>query len=243
MKDRRAVMGIVSALLVIAWMIPHGSAVFAQQPVPQDVAQRLAPDCPGRYNGGPTQLTPQQPTRIEVVCRVTNPLNEAVDYSATMVFVLGERTSVVGGSAQRGQLDVVGNEIRWSGFALNPGESATATAVVDVTPVPGDGGRTLNVFTTTRTTARTASGGFVSIEVGPLSTTTLTGLRSGGFVLQPGAAPPAGAGAGTTPRTGGGPGDEVPRWSTVVGGVLASLATAFVVAVGIAGLSRRRSRA
>ncbi len=245
-NGRRVLTGIVSLLVILAVEATHGITVSAQAPVPPNVAQQLTPVCPARRTGGAGQLTPQQSTRVEIVCRVSNPLTEAVDYSATMVFTLGERSSVAGGSADRGQITVVGNEIRWSGFSLNPGEAATATAMVDVTPLAADSGRTVNVFSSTRTTARTASGGFVEVTVGALPSSEVAGILSGGFVLQAGAAPsgappPGVAAPGAAPRTGTGAGTNAPRGPLRVGGSTATVLLLVLVSSTIAVRSRRRA--
>lgn len=158
------------------------TATPAPTPVPQDVAQRLAPDCPGEHRDGPRQLTVRRPTRILVTCTVRNPLNEPVDYSATMVFTLGERASVADGGAQRGQVAVVGNEIRWGAFVLQPGESASAFAVVEVSPADADAGRPVVLFTSTRITAQLASGGVVTFVAGPFTSAEVSGLLGGGIV-------------------------------------------------------------
>lgn len=170
---------------------PRPTPTPAPTPVPQDVAQRLAPDCPGEHRDGPRQLTVRQPTRILVTCTVRNPLAEPVDYSATMVFTLGERAAVVDGGAQRGQVAVVGNEIRWGAFVLQPGESASAFAVVEVSPAQADAGRPVVLFTSTRTTAQLAGGGVVTFVAGPFTTAEVAGLLAGGLVTTAPAAAPA----------------------------------------------------
>ena len=236
-------------LATLGYTVNRTVASAGQPQVPQDVAQRLAPDCPAQHSGGPVQLTPQQPTRITVVCRVTNPLSETVDYSATMTFVLGDRAAVVGGSAQRGQVAVVGRQITWGGFVLAPGESATASAEVEVTPVTGDTGRPIIIFTTTRTSARLASGGIVQVDVGPVTTAVVSGLTSGGIVvIGAGAAPaqgpapvgPAAAGGGTAvgPRTGTGRVEDGPSGLTLLSCALFGL---IVLIAPVAVHYRRRS--
>ncbi len=197
---------------------PAVTVTPAPTPVSQDVAQRLAPDCPGEHRDGPRQLTVRQPTRILVTCTVRNPLNEPVDYSATMVFTLGERASVADGGAQRGQVAVVGNEIRWGAFVLQPGESASAFAVVEVSPTDADAGRPVVLFTSTRTTAQLAGGAVVTFVAGPFTSAEVSGLLGGGIVTvapAPTIAPAAPARpaapsqpvrpAVTMPRTGVGP--------------------------------------
>jgi hypothetical protein len=194
---------------------PAVTTTPAPTPVSQDVAQRLAPDCPGEHRDGPRQLTVRQPTRILVTCTVRNPLNEPVDYSATMVFTLGERASVADGGAQRGQVAVVGNEIRWGAFVLQPGESASAFAVVEVSPADADAGRPVVLFTSTRTTAQLAGGAVVTFVAGPFTSAEVSGLLGGGIVTTAPAAPaapaqptrPAPPAAGL-PRTGAGPAGE-----------------------------------
>lgn len=228
--------------------------------VPSSVAQQLQPDCPAQYMGGARQLVPAMPTRILVTCTVTNRTNEMVDYAGTMTFTLGEQASVVGGGAMRGMVAVVGNEIRWSGFALAPGESATATAEVEVLPSARNTGQTVVIFTNTRTTARLASGGFVDISSGEVTTGAVSGLTGGGLVQAPPsttgpggpvatavpggpapvpARPPAVTQPGAAlPRVGAGQSQEDSPWSMMIGMGLAGVVVLSVAGAAVA--ARRR---
>ncbi len=208
--SRRVRMGFVSVVLTVAVGVAYAPVVSAQQPVPPDVVQRLAPDCPAWYTAGARQLTLQQPTRIEMVCRVTNPLAEAVDYAGAMAFTLGEQARMAEWAALRGQMSAAGNQMRWSDFVLNPGESASATVVIEVTPVTADAGRPVVLFTGARMAARTASGGFAEVALRPITTETVAGLLSGGFVLSSGTGSTARMTVPTSPRTGSGVGQEGP---------------------------------
>lgn len=201
---------------------PAAAPTPAPTPVPQEVAERLAPDCPGEHRDGPRQLTVRQPTRILVTCTVRNPLGDPVDYSSTMVFTLGERAAVVDGGAQRGQVAVVGNEIRWGAFVLQPGESASAFAVVEVSPADADAGRPVVLFTSTRTTAQLAGGAVVTFVAGPFTTADVAGLLGGGIVatappaVQPAA--PAAPVAPAQPARPAAPAAGLPRTGTGVSG-------------------------
>lgn len=188
-----------------------------------------------------------------MICRVTNPLSEAVDYTGTMTFTLGQRAAVVGGGAERGTVDVVGNEIRWGGFTLGPGESAEANARVAVTPTETDAGQLVVVFTSTRTTARLASGGFVDITAGPLTSAAVPGIGNGGVVtsggfVQPTATPPTAAqppAAQPAPRPAAAPAGALPRVGAAVTGkprdrLGAALALGTMMIIGLGALAVRR---
>lgn len=233
--------------LVGALALP--SRTSAQQ-VPESVARQLQPVCPADYKDGARLLTVQQPTRVTVVCRVTNPLQEKVDYSNTMVFALGPRTTVVGGSAQRGEVAVEGNAIRWRAFELAPGESVTASADLEITPAAADAGQTLVIFTSVTTTAVLASGGFVNIVAPAVTSDQIGGISSGGFVglptgagvtrpAAPPAAAPAPGAAPSLPRTGAGVATDVGPTRFTIAVVLTGVLATVAVLLGALNPPRR----
>jgi hypothetical protein len=192
-----------------------------------------APDCPGKYDSGSAQLRPAATTRVSFTCTVTNRFNEPIDYSGTMTFTVAPNVRVVGGGPQRGTVEVVGNQIRWSGFTLMPGETATASSELELNPAATDVGRAMTVFTGVTTTARLASGGLISLSVGPVPSSAITGLAGGGLVAAAGVtAQPVPAGV---PRVGTGSADRSSAW-LVVAGALA------LMAAGGAGIAVRRAR-
>jgi hypothetical protein len=67
---------------------------------------------------------------------------------------------------------------------LNPGESATIAITLDVTPVSGSAGRAVTLITGTTTTARTATGGLITVRGGALTSAGLSGLANGGLVTS-----------------------------------------------------------
>jgi len=242
---------VAGVVLAIGALLAGNGPVFAVQPtptpLPMNLAQMLAPDCPARYASGAQQLTVQQSTRIQVTCTVTNRINEPVMYSA-MTFTLGERVAVVGGDAQAGQVAVVGNQIRWTNVSVAPGQSATASATIEVTPAPADAGRTLTLFTGVTTMAQTQSGSQVSLSAGPVPSTVVSGLGGGGIVQAPGAAQPVAtpapgaqrpAAPAAAPRTGTGTGTagDGRALPAALGLALAALGAA---ALSVRALSARR---
>jgi hypothetical protein len=189
----------------------------------------VAPDCPGRYASGAQQLRPATTTRVTFTCTVTNRLNEPIDYNGTMTFTTAPNVTVVGGGAMRGTVEVVGNQIRWTGFTLMPGETATASSDLELSPTAGNVGSAMTVFTGVTTTARVASGGLISLQVGPVPTSVITGLASGGLVLAP--ATQVGPTSAPLPRTGTGPADRSNAWAFLAGGLTLLLAGGASIAV------------
>lgn len=203
-------------------------------PIPQAQQMMAAPDCPGKYDSGSQQLRPATTTRVSFTCTVTNRFNEPIDYNGTMTFTLAPNVTVVGGGAARGNVSVVGNQIRWSGFTLMPGETATASSDLELIPAQTDVGRAMTVFTGVNTTARVASGGLISISVGPVPSSVVTGLAGGGLVAGV-TAQPAPAPAAALPRVGTGAADRSSAW-LIVAGALA------LIAAGGTSIAVRRTR-
>ena len=144
---------------------------------------------------GPAQFTVGQTTVVQTNWRVTNTRNEPLDYSATVTFNLGADVAPGQLVADRGNLSVSGRQVTWGGFALNPGESASITMNLAVTPSSDDAARTVALVADTRTTARTASGGIIEVGGGAVTTAQVAGVVSGGIVAAPaGSAVPAGTG-------------------------------------------------
>jgi hypothetical protein len=202
-------------------------------PLPQSEQEKAAPDCPGRYAAGSQALRPAVVTRVTFTCTVTNRFNEPIDYTGTMTFALAPNVTLVGGGAQRGTVDVVGNRIMWSGFTLMPGETATASTDLELNPSAADVGRAMVVFTGVTTTARLASGGLISLQIGPVPSSVVEGLASGGLVLAPATQP--GPAAAALPRTGAADVDRSNAWAFLAGGLALLLA-------GGAGIAIRRAR-
>jgi hypothetical protein len=210
------------------------AATPAATPIPEALAQQAAPDCPAKYAGGAQQLAPRTTTRVSVICTVNNPFQEPLDYSGTMTFTLGPNVSVAGGSAARGNVAVVGNQIQWGGFVLAPGETASATAELNLEPAQAEVGNVLVVFTGVTTTARVASGGLINLRAGPVTSSAVSGLAGGGLVLAPQTPGPAATGAGL-PRVGTGTSSPATGWMAL-GGLLAVVAGG----IGIAAARQRR---
>jgi hypothetical protein len=173
------------------------------------------------YVTGANPLAEGQTTRISVTYEVRNPLNVALDFNGTVVFDMGPSTSNTTATATAGTTNVMGRRVNWDGFVLNPGQSASITISTDVTPPPGSGGGAVVVIEGSLASARTPTGGIVSVRGGALTSDLISGLANGGLVtvrapiapgqpgvggatvtavqVAPGAAP---AGVTTLPRTG-----------------------------------------
>lgn len=177
-----------------------------------------------RYISGANPMREGQTTRVEVTYILTNNTNEVVDYSNTVTFDLAEGVTAVSAMPSLGTATISTRQVAWGGFVLNPGQSATITMVLDVVPAPGSAGNAVTLITGTTTTGRTASGGLVNERGGGLSSTAISGLASGGFVLAtvPGGTPAA------LPRTGSGSGS-----GGTVNGQRAWLALTGVLAAGL----------
>lgn len=189
--------------------------------IPQNLEQQAGVQFQsGRYISGPNQLTPGQTTRVELTYTVRNPLNVPLDYSSTVIFAFGPESEPVSANPSRGTANVSGKQVSWGGFTLAPAESASITLVTDITPSAASVGRVVTLITGTTTTARTATGGFVQVSGPALTTSSVTGLLSGGFVLSPGqppaaAAAAAAAGGTALPRTGAGTAGDGGPWRPV----------------------------
>jgi hypothetical protein len=138
---------------------------------------------------------------------VTNTSSERLDYSNTVIFDLADGVAAVEASPSTGMATIAPRQVAWGGFALNPGESATIALTLEVTPATGTAGRAITLITGTTTTARTATGGLVSVRGGALTTAGISGLANGGLVAGAVAAatgmlPRVGAAVTDTPATG-----------------------------------------
>lgn len=162
-------------------------------PPPTPVAVTEGVQCPdAAYDGrGDPLPRPGQTFGVVVSCRLTT--TEATDFGATVVFNLGAEARAVSATASHGTTTVTGTQVRWGGFVLDAGETATITIVLDVTPSSGSVGRPVVLFTGTSTTGRTLGGGIVDVAGPALDTTQVRGLLNGGIVTTaaPTPAPPA----------------------------------------------------
>ncbi len=136
-----------------------------------------------RYVDGPRALTVGRTTRVSVTYTVQNPYGETLDYSHTVLFSLGEGVAAVSADPDHGSAAIEGEQVRWGGFVLGPGERASMTMILDLTPTADTADRPMTIITTTRTTARTLSGGFIEVHGDGLDTTAVAGLARGGFVV------------------------------------------------------------
>jgi hypothetical protein len=174
------------------------------------------------FVSGANPLQVGQSTRVNVTYAVANATNERLDYSATVLFDLGDGVTAVGVTPSQGTATIAPRQVSWGGFVLEPGESATITITLEATPAAGTNGRAVMLITGTTTTARTASGGFVNVRGGALTTAGITGLANGGLV----AGGPVAAGAAPLPRVGGGrPQRDAAAGTTAVVTVLVVVAT------------------
>jgi hypothetical protein len=168
--------------------------------IPQDVQLRSSVQLvSAEYVSGPRQLTVGQRTGIRATYRVTNNSSERLDYNATVVFNTGSESTATSAMVTAGTAAIMGSQVRWGGFALSPGESASITMNLDVVPAMVSVGRASVIITSTNTTARSASGGFVNVTGPELTTASVSGLAGGGIVA--GAVTPA-AGGGAIPGAG-----------------------------------------
>ena len=217
-------------------------------PPPIPVAVTEGVQCPdAAYDGrGDPLPRPGQTFGVVVNCRLTT--TEATDFGATVVFNLGAEARAVSATASHGTTTVTGTQVRWGGFVLDAGETATITIVLDVTPSSGSVGRPVVLFTSTSTTGRTLGGGIVDVAGPALDTTQVRGLLNGGIVTTaaPTPAPPAVTPAPARPaapapavvglpRVGTGPALALP--GSLSGAILVAL---LVVVSGVAVLRLRR---
>jgi outer membrane biosynthesis protein TonB len=217
-------------------------------PPPIPVAVTEGVQCPdAAYDGrGDPLPRPGQTFGVVVNCRLTT--TEATDFGATVVFNLGAEARAVSATASHGTTTVTGTQVRWGGFVLDAGETATITIVLDVTPSSGSVGRPVVLFTSTSTTGRTLGGGIVDVAGPALDTTQVRGLLNGGIVATaaPTPAPPAVTPAPARPaapapavvglpRVGTGPALALP--GSLSGAILVAL---LVVVSGVAVLRLRR---
>jgi hypothetical protein len=149
-----------------------------------------------QYTSGPTQLQVGQRTSIQATYVVTNSCGTRLDYTSTVLFTTGPEVTATTASATAGVASISGNQVRWGGFSLDPGESATITMTLDVVPAAASVGRPVVLISNVDTTARAANGGFINVTGAQLTTAAVSGLAAGGIVA--GAAAPATTG-GVTP--------------------------------------------
>jgi hypothetical protein len=159
-------------------------------PPPTLVSVTAGVQCPdAAYDGrGDPLPRPGQTFGVRVTCRLT--ATEATDFSATVVFNLGDEVRAVSATASHGTTAITGTQVQWGGFVLDANETATITIVLDVTPGAGSVGRPVTLFTSTSTTGRTLSGGIVNVAGPALDTTQVRGLLGGGIVTTAAPAPP-----------------------------------------------------
>jgi hypothetical protein len=170
------------------------------------------------YVSGANPLTVGQPTVISATYRVQNPLNVPLSYRGTVEFEGGPENTFTAATTTAGTAAVTPNRVTWDGFGLAPGESATITLSMTVTPANASAGRPVTLISSTLTTARTPNGALVEVRGGALTSDAVAGLDGGGLVVvrgvpggvQPGVSAslntaPGAAGAASVaqvPRTG-----------------------------------------
>lgn len=184
----------------------------------------------GQYVSGAQQMTVGATTRVSLTYTLTNPSNERVDYSNTVIFELAEGVTAVSASPSRGTAAIAARAITWGGFALDPGESANIQLVVDVVPPAGSAGRPVVLVNSTTTTGRLASGGFFNAGGGQVRSDSVTGLFTGGFVQPvPAAAAPPSTGAPPAPA----PAAVLPRVGVAAAGGPSVLLVLSIVLAGV----------
>lgn len=139
----------------------------------------------GQYVRGADPLTVNQTTRVTLTYTLTNTLNVPVDFSSTVLFNAADGVTPVSADPSRGTATINGQQIRWGGFSLNAGESASISMTLDVTPPASAAGRSMVLITDTSTSGRIATGGFVEVQGGSVDSTQVRGLLNGGFVVAP----------------------------------------------------------
>jgi hypothetical protein len=159
-------------------------------PPPTPVSVTAGVQCPeATYDGrGDPLPRPGQTFGVRVTCRLTT--TEATDFSATVVFTLGDEVRAVSATASHGTTAITGTQVQWGGFVLDANETATITIVLDVTPSAGSVGRPVTLFAGTSTTGRTLAGGIVNVTGAGLNTSQVSGLLNGGIVTTAAPAPP-----------------------------------------------------
>jgi hypothetical protein len=158
---------------------------------PQLQQQAGAQFVSAEYVSGARQPTQGQETVVRITYRVRNPLNERLDYNATVTFDAGADARFISADPTTGTVNVQPSQVQWRGFELDPGESAEITLTMSVTPAACTPGDMVLLITGTRTTARTASGGIVDVTSGPLAADVVAGLTSGVCAAPAAVVPPA----------------------------------------------------
>jgi hypothetical protein len=153
-----------------------------------------------------------QTTRVAVTVEVRNNGNEPLDLSDSVVCDLGPAVALGGAMLTRGAARLEGRTATWDDFSLMPGEQATLTMTLDITPPAGTAGQSLLVVSDVIATARTPAGALVEVQIAGLMTGGVAGIANRGLVVAsaapappaaapvaPAAAPPAAATAAAAP--------------------------------------------
>jgi hypothetical protein len=203
-----------------------------------------------------------QTTRVAVTVEVRNTGTESLDLSDSVVCDLGSAVALGGVMLTRGAARLEGRTATWDDFGLAPGESASLTMTLDITPPAGTAGTSLLVVGDVTATARTPAGALVEVQIAGLMTSGVAGIGNRGLVVAaapappapaaPAAAPPAApAAAAQAPRPAAPSAVVMPRTGTGLTAdtetssalPLVSALSAVAVVGGLLVLSRKRARA
>ena len=143
------------------------------------------------YVSGANPPTVGQTTRVAVTVEVRNTGNEALDLSDSVVCDLGPAVALGGAMLTRGAARLEGRTATWDGFGLMPGEQATLTMTLDITPPAGTAGQSLLVVSDVIATARTPAGALVEVRIAGLMTGGVAGIANRGLVVTSAAPAPA----------------------------------------------------
>jgi hypothetical protein len=147
------------------------------------------------YVSGANPPAVGQTTRVAITVEVSNVGNELLDLSDSVVCDLGPTVALGGVMLSDGMARLDNRTAIWDDFSLMPGERATLTMTLDITPPAGSAGQSLLVVSDVVATARTPAGALVQVQTAGATTAGITGLANGGLVVvmaQPApAAPPA----------------------------------------------------